>query len=179
MNKLLHLTHGALVLIIVTAVFFAFTAATQLWQTQSLNEFIANTELTGDVPKNAHAQFAQAFYAIEQDKKQQALNLLTHAITTDDEMLKASAHYNRGNINLRQAQTLQTEDPKIIPLIELAKQDYRTALLLKPDLWDARYNLELALNIVPEEPVGDGLFDKPIINMSKSIESVGFKVELP
>ena len=76
--------------------------------------------------------------------------------------------------------TLQeSEDPKIIPLIELAKQDYRTALLLKPDLWDARYNLELALNIVPEEPVGDGLFDKPIINMSKSIESVGFKVELP
>ena len=179
MNKLLHLTHGALVLIIVTAVFFAFTMATQLWQTQKLNEFIANSALTDEVPKDSYAQFAQAFYAIEQGEKQQALNLLTHAITTDDERLKASAHYNRGNINLHQAQTLQSEDPKIIPLIELAKQDYRTALLLKPDLWDARYNLELALNIVPEEPVGDGLFDKPIINMSKSIESVGFKVELP
>jgi len=179
MNKLLHLLHGALVLIIVAAVFFAFTTATQLWQTQTLNEFIANPELADEVPKDSYAQFAQAFYAIEQGEKQQALNLLTHANTTDDEILKASAHYNRGNVNLRQAQALQAEDSKIIPLIELAKQDYRTALLIDPELWDARYNLEIALNIVPEEPEGDGLFDKPIIDMQKSIESVGFKVELP
>lgn len=179
MNKLLHLIHGGLVLVVVAALFFAFTTATQLWQTQDLNAYINNAELHDEMPKNEHAQFAQAFYAIEQDNKQRALGLLTHVITTDDAALKASAHFNRGNINLRQAQLLQLEDPKKIPLIELAKQDYRTALLLKPDLWDARYNLEIALNIVPEEPEGDGLFEKPIIDSQKSIESVGFKVDLP
>ena len=74
---------------------------------------------------------------------------------------------------------IETTSTAVIPLIELVKQDYRTALLLKPELWDVRYNLELALNIVPEIPEGDGLFEKPIIDMRKSIESVGFKVDLP
>lgn len=179
MNKLLHLIHGALVLVVIAALFYAFATATQLWKTQELNVLIQDSELKEDVPKNAYVQFAQAFYAMENDDKQAGLNWLTHVITTDDEVLKASAHYNRGNINLLQAQALQSEDPKRIPLIELAKQDYRTALLLQPDLWDVRYNLEIALNIVPEEPQGDGLFEKPIIDMQKSIESVGFRVELP
>jgi mxaK protein len=179
MNKLLHLLHSVLLLAIVASVFFAFKAATQLWQTEKLNELIINTELQESVPKNAYVQFAQAFYAIDNGKQQHALGLLTHANTTKDTKLKASAHYNRGNINLRQAQTLQADDPKTIPLVELAKQDYRTALLLTPELWDVRYNLELALNMVPEIPEGDGLFEKPIIDMRKSIESVGFKVDLP
>jgi mxaK protein len=179
MNKLLHLLHSVLLLAIVASVFFGFKAATQLWQTEKLNELIINTELQEEVPKNTYVQFAQAFYAMEQDKQQHALGLLTHANTTKDTNLKASAHYNRGNINLRKAQALQADDPKTIPLVELAKQDYRTALLLKPELWDARYNLEVALNIVPESPEGDGLFEKPIVDMRKSIESVGFKVDLP
>jgi len=179
MNKLLHLLHSILLLAIVASVFFAFKAATQLWQTEKLNELIINTELLEDMPKNAYVQFAQAFYAVDNNKQQHALGLLTYANTTKDVDLKASAHFNRANINLRQAQALQAEDPKSIPLIELAKQDYRTALLLKPELWDVRYNLELALNIVPEIPEGDGLFEKPIVDMRKSIESVGFKVDLP
>jgi len=179
MNKLLHLVHVALISVMAMALFFAFTAATQLWQTQKLNETIASEELYEAVPKHEYVQFSQAFYAMEQGKNQQALNLLTHAITTEDVMLKTSAHYNRGNVNLRQALALQKDDPKVIPLIELAKQDYRNALLLQPNSWDVRYNLELALTVVPEEPEGDGLFEKPIIDMQKSIESVGFKVDLP
>lgn len=179
MNKLLHLLHSVLLLAIVASVFFAFKATTQLWQTEKLNELIINTELQESVPKNAYVQFAQAFYAIDNGKQQHALGLLTYANTSKDVVLKASAHFNRANINLRQAQALQEDDPKTIPLVELAKQDYRTALLLKPELWDARYNLEIALNIVPEIPEEDGLFDKPIIDSRKSIESVGFKVDLP
>jgi len=179
MNKLLHLLHSVLLLAIVASVFLAFKAATQLWHTEKLNELIINTELQEELPKNAYVQFSQASYAIDNGKPQHALALLTHANITKDINLKASAHYNRANINLRQAQTLQVDDPKTIPLVELAKQDYRTALLLKPELWDVRYNLELSLNMVPESPEGDGLFDKPIIDMRKSIESVGFKVDLP
>lgn len=179
MNKLLHLSHVVLVLIVVGALFYFSTVTTQLWQTKELNTFIANTELVDEVPKSANAEFAQAFYANEQNKYQRALELLTRASTSNDADLKASAYFNRGNINLRQALTLQVDDPKKIPLIELAKQDYRTALLLKPALWDARYNLEVALNVVPEVPVGDGLFDKPDVGSRKSIEAVGFKVDLP
>jgi mxaK protein len=181
MNKLLHLLHGALLAILIAALFFAFTAATQLYQTKKLNELILDTEVEIEdaLPKNLYVEFAHAYYAVEQNDYADALHLLTNVITTKDDNLKASAHFNRGNINLRQAQALQSEDPKIVPLIELAKQDYRTALLLQPDLWDVRYNLELALHIVPEIPEDDGLFEKPIIDSRKSIESVGFKVDLP
>src|SRR5690606_41486529 len=37
-----------------------------------------------------------------------------------------------------------------LPMIELAKQSYRTLLRERPSEWDARYNLELALRLAPE-----------------------------
>jgi mxaK protein len=37
------------------------------------------------------------------------------------------------------------------PLLELAKETYREALRLDPGQWDARYNLERALRLAPEQ----------------------------
>jgi len=37
------------------------------------------------------------------------------------------------------------------PLVELAKQRYRDLLRAEPQDWDARYNLERALRVAPEE----------------------------
>jgi mxaK protein len=69
------------------------------------------------------------------------------------------ALYNLGNMVLRQSMGPQGEgsgaatalSSEAGPLIELAKQRYRDLLRAAPDEWDARYNLERALRLAPEE----------------------------
>jgi mxaK protein len=69
------------------------------------------------------------------------------------------ALYNLGTMYLRQAVRLQptgggaapAASAEAGPLIELAKQRYRDLLRAAPDDWDARYNLERALRLAPEE----------------------------
>jgi mxaK protein len=89
------------------------------------------------------------------------------------------AYFNRGNINLREALKLSSSDGRQIPLVELAKQDYRSALALDSSMWNARYNLEVALRVVPEDPDSNDEFEKNVISSQRSIESKAFKVDLP
>lgn len=63
--------------------------------------------------------------------------------------LGRQALFNLGNMYLRQG--LAQGSSEALPLIELAKQRYRDVLRAAPDDWDARYNLERALRLAPEE----------------------------
>jgi len=89
------------------------------------------------------------------------------------------AYFNRGNIHLRQAQALMADDTSRISLIGLAKQDYRTALLLNSSLWDARFNLELALLMVPEEANERAPYVRRKGAESVTVKAVAFRVDLP
>jgi mxaK protein len=46
-------------------------------------------------------------------------------------------------------------DASALPVFELAKQSYRAALLQRHDLWDAKFNLELALRAAPDPDPDD------------------------
>lgn len=70
------------------------------------------------------------------------------------------ALYNLGTMVLRQGMGSQgggeagattALSAEAGPLVELAKQRYRDLLRVAPDEWDARYNLERALRLAPEE----------------------------
>ena len=68
------------------------------------------------------------------------------------EDLRRIALYNLGNLHLRQALRVGSEDEaQSLPLVELAKQSYRDLLRRDPNDWDARYNLERTLRLAPED----------------------------
>lgn len=68
--------------------------------------------------------------------------------------LRLRAEYNHANLLLREALRYREdgEDARAYPLIELAKESYRRVLRAQPDMWDARYNLERALRLLPDAP---------------------------
>lgn len=103
----------------------------------------------GTIPE---ALFAQAVVLAKQGRYDAALERYKTLSRGDRADLATDALYNSGNLHLREA--LKEEGPdsavRMLPLIELAKQSYRSALRRDPQRWDARYNLERALWMAPE-----------------------------
>ena len=179
MNKYLTLAHWLLVAVVIVSLLIVIQAGLSLLQINKINNFIGNNEISEQVPEHLKAQFAQAYNDAQQDNSAQALARLTSVLTTQDRELQAMAYFNRGNIHLRQAQALMADDISRISLVGLAKQDYRTALLLNSSLWDARFNLELALLMVPEKANERTSDVKKKISSSLTIKAVSFRVDLP
>jgi mxaK protein len=72
--------------------------------------------------------------------------------------MRADIRYNLANLYLRRALQYRENDADdlALPLVELAKENYRDVLREDSQDWFAKYNLELALRIAPEtdlEPV--------------------------
>jgi len=65
-----------------------------------------------------------------------------------------AARFNLANHYLREGLREDQPGARTRPLIELAKQRYRDLLLIDPQHWNARYNLELALRVAPEIVAG-------------------------
>lgn len=102
-------------------------------------------------PQLPEARLAQAV-AVSKTDYDGALATYKAIIRSDREDLRRIALYDLGNLHLRQAlQAGVADDAQSLPLTELAKQSYRDLLRRDPDDWDARYNLERALRLAPEE----------------------------
>jgi mxaK protein len=69
-----------------------------------------------------------------------------------DSALQTTVRYNLGNMYLEQAvEQLEAKNINAAqPLVALAKQAYRQALALNSHFWDAKYNLEMAMRLLPE-----------------------------
>lgn len=179
MNKSLHIAHWLLVAVVIVSLLAVGQAGLSLVQTKKLNAFISNPSEFEQVPDNLNAQFAQAFSEAEQGKPEAALERLTTVLAANDSQLEAATYFNRGNIHLRDAQALDASNTGRIALVGLAKQDYRSALLIDSSLWDARFNLEFALLMAPEEPSGNKVYTKRKGAESVVVKAVGFRVDLP
>lgn len=179
MTRVLIAARWLLMTLMIASAVVAGLSALALWQEKQVNDYIAEPEAYETVPDNPRARFAYAGMLQRQQKTDAALAELTEVLGEADASLLPLAYYNRGNINLREALKLTDSDGRQIPLVELAKQDYRSALALEPQLWNARYNLEVALRVVPEDPANAEDFEKNVISSQRSIESKAFKVDLP
>jgi mxaK protein len=179
MNKFWLTARWILNALIVISAVYAVIMSIMLWQKHQVDAYIAEPSAFEKTPDDTRAQFAKALQLEREGEHDLALDKWTHVLGSHDEQLSAPAYFNRGNINLREALSMTDSDGRQIPLVELAKQDFRSALALQPDMWDARYNLEIALRIVPEDPANADDFEKNVISSQRSIESKAFKVDLP
>jgi mxaK protein len=105
--------------------------------------------LADDMPE---AQFAGALRLAAAGDHERALKIYKALARGDRADLRQAALYNLGNLYLREAlKDGAREAARSLPLIELAKQSYRDLLRSDPGDWDARYNLERALWLAPEQ----------------------------
>jgi mxaK protein len=79
-----------------------------------------------------------------------ALSAYKAIVQSGREDLRGVALFDLGNLHLQHALQLSDEEQSL-PLLELAKQSYRDELRRDPNDWDARYNLERALRLAPEQ----------------------------
>jgi mxaK protein len=81
-----------------------------------------------------------------------ALAAYKSIVQSNRDDLRLIALYDLGNLHLHQAiQYGLADEAQSLPLTELAKQSYRDLLRRDPTDWDARYNLERALRLAPED----------------------------
>ena len=132
----------------------AATEAYHWWQAATLNRSIVSENIvsqSGSLP--AAGMVAKAYYLARKGERETALGLYKRAESDAAPQLKSLALYNAANIYLRQALALRGSgnEQQAPALLELAKENYREALRIDSQDWDARYNLERALRLAPEE----------------------------
>ena len=148
----------------------------RLHRAARINDAIANV---ATVDANAaEARFARASALAESGDAGAALEIYKALIRGDRADLKRAALYNVGNLHLREAmKSGPDEAARSLPLIELAKQSYRDLLRMDPSDWDARYNLERALQLAPE--VEETAANEPPEPPQRAFSTAPGRTELP
>jgi mxaK protein len=111
----------------------------------------------------------------------EAAALLRRAADASRGELRQVALYDLGNLYLREALRVRESgaDASALPLLELAKESYRGVLLERSDLWDAKFNLELALRVAPD-PDPDETGAPPILTGERAVTTMrAFTLGLP
>jgi len=91
---------------------------------------------------------------MQRDRGDEAIELFNRLEGKGDPGFRARLRYNLGNLYLTRAIALteQSEYERAFTLTALAKDLYREALRLDSRDWDAKYNLEVAMRLVPDLP---------------------------
>ncbi len=127
-------------------------------------------------------RLARAFYFKQKHRYDEALSTLSLVMDKGDQAFQAKVRYNLGNLYLEQAlqQAKAMNINAATPLAGLAKQAYRQSLALDSGNWDAKYNLEVAMRLLPEMDRVDMPDDGPENRKSQLWTTVpGFPRGLP
>ncbi len=166
----------------------ALYSAAMLYGIHQDNELIRQLTSGKDVAVNKviggepELRLARAFYFKQKHRYDEALSTLSLVMDKGDQKFQAKARYNLGNLYLEQAiqQVKATHINEALPLLGLAKQSYRQSLALDSGNWDAKYNLEVAMRLLPEMDRVDMPDDEPTNRKSQLWTTVpGFPRGLP
>jgi mxaK protein len=146
------LNNRFLLVLLALAVTGATIDGVRLQRVRTLNAAIENGSiLSAGQPLPATALFARAYELERRGDHQAALNLYKE-LEGENVAMRNAARYNAANIYLRQALAAQNAatPQQMLAFDELAKSAYRDVLRERSGDWDARYNLERALRLVPD-----------------------------
>jgi mxaK protein len=116
------------------------------------------------------AVFARVLFLINHARLDDAQPLGEALDRTGSPSLRAAAHYDLANARLRNAMEdlVRGRIDPAIPLVVLARADYRQALRLDPSGWDIKFNTDVADRLIRDFPAGDtGLEDHEPSNAGK------------
>ncbi|MCZ7596254.1 MAG: hypothetical protein M5U16_16225 [Hyphomicrobium sp.] len=138
----------------------AFAVAGLLYISKSqTNAVIDRLRVGADVPVDAASAppallDARAAFLLKRDRIEETQPLLDQAALRADRATLVRMLYNMANARMRAAVTAIEKGnlDKAIPLVTLAKSEYRTVLRLDPGDWDAKYNLDIAMRLVRDLP---------------------------
>ncbi len=149
---------------------------------QRFNDALA----TGDIawvngPDDAHRQFAKAYDLHEQRDFKATVKAYAAINARSRSQLQIDIKFNLANLYFREATQLREigADDLAMPLIELAKQNYKEILRIDNDHWDAKYNLELALFVAPETDPADALEERNPERSPRALTKIRSREPLP
>lgn len=152
------LKHWALWAALAIAILVTLTQLLQLYglagQNRLIGQLLADKNVGAEELATAapEVRMARAVYLSRHQRYDEALATLNLLLQQSGIEAQAQTRYNLGNLYLRQAME-KAEAGNVneaMPLLGLAKQAYREALMLDSDFWDAKYNLEVAMRLLPE-----------------------------
>lgn len=152
------LARAALAVIAAAALAGLIVTGVQLALRAGENRTIAALAAGRDVPVAETAPprllFARAHFLMVRDRFDEAQLLVDRIARADDGPIAAAALYDLANARLARAiaHLEQSQIDPAIPLVRLAKAGYRAALMRAPDLWDAKYNLDIAMRLIRDFP---------------------------
>ncbi|WP_031432534.1 hypothetical protein [Methylomarinum vadi] len=144
--------------VLALAVLVTGYSAISLYRIERDNHTIARlNQGKGPVPDGAERaapaiRLAAAGYLQQHGRSEEALELLGREIDRGDAALNITRLYNLGNLYLNKAMdaALDSRFDEAMAMTGLAKNAYRRVLALDSRHWDAKYNLEVAMRLLPE-----------------------------
>lgn len=101
---------------------------------------------------------ARAAFLLRRGRFEEAQPFLDQAELRASPAIYARMLYNMANARMRGAvRSIEKGDfDKAIPLVSLAKSEYRSALRIDPKDWNSKYNLDVAMRLVRDLPQAVG-----------------------
>lgn len=136
----------------------ALACAGLAWRDTRANQTIAALEAGQDRPVGADAVpevlLARIRFLAARERLDEAEPLVAALDRDGAPSLRALAQIALGNARLRQAfaKLEAGELEPATPLVGLARQAYRRGLTLRPEAWDAKFNLDVASRLVRDFP---------------------------
>jgi len=101
---------------------------------------------------SVNGQFSAAYELVRQGQFEPGIAAYAAVMREADLRLATSARFNVANAYFRRGRAFMEEGSAdlAVPLLELAKENYRHVLRLDPEFWPARFNLTRALEFYPD-----------------------------